>query len=370
MSDEKDKLKQKHIEKLQERQREASIVRRIVLVSLIVIILAVAGVGYGVYQHIVGAIGPVDENDDEIVEVTIPIGSTVTGIGNILEEHNLVSNGDMFRFYVRFRNESGFQAGDYQLTRSMDMDEIIEELKQGTIYQEYELTFTIPEGRWLDNVVARVADETNLTEEELMEKLEDREYLESLIDRYSILDDVILDERIRWPLEGYLFPARYDFVDEELEVEQLIETMLNRTTEVLSESGASGSNYSYHEILTIASIIEGEARNDEERARISGVIRNRLNISMRLEMDPTVAYAHGEHFERTLYEHLDIESPYNTYRITGLPVGPINNPGAASIRAALYPEDHDYLYFFHAPNGNVYFSESFPEHNRAVQQYR
>ncbi|MCD8511668.1 MAG: endolytic transglycosylase MltG [Bacillus sp. (in: Bacteria)] len=370
MSDEKKKLKQKHIEKLEERQREASLVRKIVFISLILIILAVGGVGYGVYQHIVGAIGPVDETDDQIIEVTIPIGSTVRRIGNILEEHDVISNADIFRYYIRFTNESGLQAGDYELTRSMNLDEIIEELKQGSVQQEYELTFTIPEGRWLNDVVTRVANETNLTEDEIMEKMEDEEYLQSLIDSYSILEEAILDSQIRWPLEGYLFPSRYDFVNADVEVEQVIDAMLRRTESVLSESGAAASEYSYHEILTIASIIEGEARNDEERARISGVIHNRLDINMKLEMDPTVAYAHGEHLERTLYEDLRIDSPYNTYEIVGLPVGPINNPGAASIRAALMPEDHNYLFFFHAPSGEVYFTKTFVEHQRIIQQYR
>lgn len=370
MSDEKKKLKQKHIEKMQERQQEASLVRKIVFISLILIILAVGAIGYGAYQHIVGAIGPVDETDDQVIEVNIPLGSTVTRIGTILEEHEVISNADVFKYYVRFKNESGFQAGDHQLTRAMNMDEIIEELKQGAVYQEYELTFTIPEGRWLNDVVTRITNETNLTEEEIMEKLEDEEFLQTLIDRYTMLEEVILDNRIRWPLEGYLFPSRYDFVEAEVEVEQVIEAMLTRTSSVLSESGAAGSDYSYHEILTMASIIEGEARNDEERARISGVIHNRLNINMALQMDPTVAYSHGEHLERTLNEHLEIDSPYNTYRYAGLPVGPINNPGAASIRAALMPEDHNYLYFFHAPSGEVYFSESYPEHQRVIQQYR
>ncbi|UCZ54389.1 endolytic transglycosylase MltG [Bacillus shivajii] len=362
--------KQKHESKLIERQKEASLVRKIVLICFFVILLTIAGATYATYQYVVNAIGPVDESDEEMIEVEIPIGSTSTRIGSILEEHDLVSSGSMFRYYVRYKNEDGFQAGDYELSRSMSMDEIIDELKEGTIYEEYQLTFTIPEGRWLEEVTERIANETNLEKEELVELVHDEEYLESLIERYTMLSETILDENIRWPLEGYIFPARYDFVEEEVTAEQVIQAMLDRTAATLEEYNAGGSDMSYHEILTIASIIEGEARNDEEREIISGVIHNRLNIGMALQMDPTVAYAHGEHISRTLYEDLEIDSPYNTYQISGLPIGPINNPGAASIRTALQPVEHSYLYFYHAADGEVYFSETYSEHQQVLEQHR
>ncbi|MBU9720663.1 MULTISPECIES: endolytic transglycosylase MltG [Bacillaceae] len=357
-------------EKLVEKQKEASVVRRIVFVCLMIILLAISGGAYAAYNYVVSAIGPVDEEDDTIVEVSIPIGSTSTSIGNILEENGVISSADIFRLYVRFTNESGFQAGDYELTKAMPMDQIIDELKQGAVYLDYNLTFTIPEGRWLEEAIQIIVEETNLEEEDLVETLNDEEYLQELIDRYAMLEDVILDDEIRWPLEGYLFPARYDFVEEEVEAEQVIQTMLDRTAAILTANGAGESEYTYHEILTMASIVEGEARNDEEREKIAGVIFNRLTANMRLEMDPTVGYAHGERFSRTLNEHLEIRSPYNTYHVHGIPIGPINSPGEASIRAVLNPMVHDYLFFYHAPSGNVYFSEDFEEHNRAIQQYR
>lgn len=378
MTEEKDKdigkeeKKQKHIERIKERQREASLVRKIVLICFIVIILAVGGAGYGLYKYVMNAIGPMDENDNTPIAVSIPIGSSSAQIGRILEEHGIIHSADIFKYYIRFKNEDGFQAGDYELTRAMDLDQIIQEIKLGRIYQEYKTTFIIPEGRWVDSVFEIIAKNSNLTEEELFEVMEDEEFLQELIDQYTILDEVILDEEIRWPLEGYLFPSRYDFVEEELDAKELITKMIERTSEVLINNGASASDYSYHEILTIASIIEGEARNDEEREMISGVIHNRLHPSVRmpLQMDPTVAYAHGEHLPVTLNEHLEIQSPYNTYYINGLPIGPINNPGEASIRAALHPEIHDYLYFYHSPDGKVHFTKTLNEHNAIRNQYR
>lgn len=378
MSNEKDKeiIKQEkklqHIEKLKERQKEASIARKIVLICVVIIILTIVGAGYGLYKYVINAIGPVDENDHTPIEVSIPIGSSSDDIGQILEESGVIRNADIFKYYIRFKNEDGFQAGDYELTKSMDLDEIIQEIKSGRVYEEFQTTFIIPEGRWIDSVFEIIAENSNLTEDDLFEVMEDEEFLDELIEQYEILDEVILDEDIRWPLEGYLFPSRYDFVEEELEAKEVIRTMLDRMTEVLMNNGAAESELTYHEILTIASIIEGEARNDEEREMIAGVIYNRLHpsVNMPLQMDPTVAYAHGEHLPRTLNEHLEIESPYNTYYVTGLPVGPINNPGEASIRAALHPEVHDYLYFYHSPDGKIHFSKTLNEHNAILRQYR
>ncbi|WP_416149247.1 endolytic transglycosylase MltG [Salipaludibacillus sp. HK11] len=371
MSDEK-KLKQKqkkekHHIKMEEKKREASLVRKIVLFFFVTIIVVVAAAGFGTYQYVMGAIGPVDEENEEEIEVNIPIGSTPTAIGDILEEEGVISSSTMFRYYIRFQSESGFQAGEYRLTRSMAMSEVIEELKEGRVYEGYANSFTIPEGLWLEDIFARIAEESNLTADELTEQARDEDYIEELIERYAMLEEVILDEEIREPLEGYLFPSRYDFTEEELTATLVIESMLDRTAAILEQTQVEGN---YHEILTKASIIEGEARNDEERLTISGVIDNRLNVPMRLEMDPTVAYAHEEHLSRTLNEHLELESPYNTYRTDGLPIGPINNPGQASIEAAIEPEPHEYLYFYHSPEGDVYFNESYSDHLESVGQYQ
>jgi len=365
----KNQMKEKHHIKMEEKKREASLVRKIVLFFFIAIILVVTAVGFGTYRYVTGAIGPVDENNEEEVEVVIPIGSTPTAIGEILEEEGVISSATMFRYYIRFQNESGFQAGEYRFSPSMSMDEVIVKLKDGKVYEGYAISFTIPEGLWLEDIFVRIAEETNLDVDELEEKARDEDYLEELIDRYGMLEDDILDEQIREPLEGYMFPARYDFTDEELTVEQVIESMLDRTAAIY-EQNVADSNQSFHELLTKASIIEGESRTDEERLTISGVIENRLNISMSLQMDPTVAYSHGEHLSRTLNEHLEIDSPYNTYKISGLPIGPINNPGEASILAALEPETHGYLYFYHSPDGDVYFNEDYSDHQNIVNQYQ
>ncbi|UTR14288.1 endolytic transglycosylase MltG [Salipaludibacillus sp. LMS25] len=369
MSDKK-KLKEKHKLKMEEKKKEASLVRKIVLIFFISVILIGAIAAFAGYRYIMSSMGPVDESDDDVIEVTVPIGSNTSTIAEVLEEAGVINSAKMFTYYVRFQNESGFQAGDYRLAKSMSIEEIIEQLKEGRVIEDYAISFTIPEGLWVEDIFERVAEETDLEQDELLTIARDEDYLNELIESYNFLDEAILDEAIREPLEGYLFPARYDFVNEELEAEDVIEAMLDRTSSALANLPTEDMDGTFHELLTKASIIEGEAITDEERTTISGVIENRLQAGMPLQMDPTIAYAHGEHLSRTLYEHLDIESPYNTYRVTGLMPGPINNPGEASIAAVLSPESHNYLYFYHSPEGDIYFNENLSEHEAIVSEYQ
>jgi UPF0755 protein len=373
-SEENTKKTKQEIKKklLKERQEEASIVRKIVLVCLFLLLIAFGVAGTSAYYYVKGALEPVDETSEDLISIDIPIGSTPTRIGNILEENGLIYNASFFRYYVRYKNESGFQAGNYQLSKSMTMDEMIAALKEGTILQEYALSFTVPEGRWLENVLKVISENTDHTIEELEEKVLDREYLENLIARYPILSEDILDSRIRWPLEGYLFPSRYDFLEENPSIETIIEAMIERTEQVLRKYSAEFEEnaYNIHEILALASIIEGEAQKTEDRYTISGVLYNRLKINMALQVDPTVAYAHGTHLSRTMIKDTTIDSPYNTYRYPGIPVGPINNPGEASIKAAVQPEEHKYLYFYADSTGKVHYTETFQQHQEIIRQYR
>ncbi|WP_332690705.1 endolytic transglycosylase MltG [Halalkalibacter lacteus] len=356
----------------EERVSQARVVRKIVFFSVIGFFIIGIIFFISAYFYVKNTLGPVDVDNPQEVEVTIPIGSTANQIGTILEDEGLVRNGTMFRYYVRYKNESGFQAGDYALSTSMTMDEIIQELKEGKILQEPELVFTVPEGRWLEDIAAIIANETDHTEEEVMELLTDEEYIEGLIDQYSMLTDDILVEDIRYALEGYLFPARYDFIDEQPSIESMVEAMLGGTQSVLEEFAAEveESEYTIHELLTLASIIEREAQKSEDRYLISGVLYNRLDRGMRLQVDPTVSYAIGEHRYMTTYADTEVDSPYNTYRYAGIPIGPIASPGKDSIRAALLPEETDALYFYARYNGEVIYNETYEEHNRTHQTYR
>ncbi len=357
---------------LTERAGQAKIVRRIVFIVIAVILLVIIGVSLGGYIYITSALKPLEEESEETVEIEIPIGSSSSSIGQILEEKGVIKNGTIFRYYVTYKNEKGFQAGTYELSPSMDIDEIIHSLKDGTVIKEPELTFTIPEGTWYEDIISQIAEAVPYEEEEIESQLEDEEYVKDLVERFSILDEEVLEADIRYPLEGYLFPARYDFMEEKPELTYIIEQMIERMEENVVEFSEQleASDYSIHELLTLASIVEREAQHEEDRPIIAGVLFNRLEEGMRLEVDPTVAYAIGEHRYMTSLEDTEIDSPYNTYRYGGLPPGPIASPGVNSIRAVMLPEDSEYLYFYARPNGEVIYNDNYEEHRRTQETYR
>ncbi|WP_404443925.1 endolytic transglycosylase MltG [Sutcliffiella horikoshii] len=355
-------------EKLKEKHFEAKIVRRIVFTVFVILMLALTGIIGGGYFYIKNALQPVNEEDTKTEKVDIPIGSSPTSIGRILEENGIINNGKVFRYYVKFKNESGFMAGEYELSPSMNLDEIIGHLKEGKVQQEVVFQITIPEGRQLEQIAVILENRMGLSEEEFLEKASDKEFLEKMREKYpQVITDDMFKEDVKYALEGYLFPATYPFYVENPTAEEVIDTMLQKTNEVLQDDqvriGMGNRDMSTHELLTMASLIEAEATMQTDRESISSVFYNRLDVGMPLQTDPTVLYALGEHKERTLYEHLEVDSPYNTYKHQGLPPGPIANAGLSSIQAALNPAETEYYYFLATPDGKVLFNETLEEHN-------
>ncbi len=359
---------------LQARHKEAKVIRKIVFIVFIIILLALSGIIGGGYLYIKSALEPIDTKNKEPIEVTIPIGSSTSAIARILEENNIVKNAKVFRYYTKFKNESGFQAGEYTFNQSMNFDEIIENLKSGILMGEPVFKLMIPEGKQLDEIATIIAEQTGYTHEEVINKMDDPTYVSDLISRYpGILTEEILNKDIKHPLEGYLFPATYPFYEKKPTIESIVETMLEQTEKVLVKYTElmEGNKYidSTHKLLTMASLIEEEATAQTDRETISSVFYNRLDADMPLQTDPTVLYALGEHKKRVLYEHLEVNSPYNTYKIKGLTPGPIANSGESSLSAALNPAQTDYFYFLAASSGEVFYSKTLEEHNAKKAQY-
>ncbi|WAA11210.1 endolytic transglycosylase MltG [Fervidibacillus albus] len=355
-----------------ERYEEAKTVRRIVFPLVVVIFVIIAGVVTGSVLYVNNALKPVDPSSEEIITVDIPLGSGVTTISNLLEENGIIKDATVFKYYVKFKNEHSFQAGTYELTPSMTLDEIIASLKTGKVYQETKLTITIPEGLRLTEIAAIIADNTDYTEEEILQLLNDETFIQTQKEKYpETLTDSIFGDNIKYPLEGYLFPATYSFVEEKPALEEIIDQMIAKTNSVVQKYMADIENkdMNVHELLTMASLIEEEATNESDRKTIASVFYNRLEIGMPLQTDPTVIYAIGEHRERLYFKDYEIEDPYNTYVIQGLPPGPIAGVGEVSIEAALYPENTDYYYFLATKSGDVLFSETLEEHNKKYDEY-
>ncbi len=359
------------IHNLQERKKEAKLVRKIVFVSMMVVVFLFIGIAVGGYWYISSALKPVDAQNDTPVTVEIPIGSTVDSITSTLAENDIVKDARVFKYYLKLKNESDFQAGIYELTQSMTLEEITKSLKSGEAYHEPLFSITIPEGLRLEKIGELVADKTDYTEDQFMETVKDSEFIASLQQTYpELITDEVVRENVRYPLEGYLFPETYPFYEENPPLQDMISQMVDEMNNEVTPFLDLMKELNVHEVLTFASLLELEATASTDRRKIAGVFYNRLEEEMPLQTDPTVLYALGEWKDRVVYEDLEIDDPYNTYKNAGLPPGPIAAPGLESIEATLDPKRSDYLYFLaDAEDGEVYFSESLEEHERKAELY-
>ncbi len=353
-------------------QKDAQIVRKVVLIVCAVILTVCITIAGGSYFYIKSALQPVNPKDKSAVHISIPIGSSVSDIASILEKKGLIKSATVFRYYVKFKNHSDFQAGDYELNRAMALKDIIATLKTGKVMEKMKLKITIPEGKQLTQIATIIAQKTGYKQEDILKLLNDRQYIQELIQKYPmILSTEILNKNIRYPLEGYLFPATYSFKEKKPPLRTIIEAMIAKTAEVVAkyEVEMGEMKFTPHRLLTMASLIEAEATEKADREKIASVFYNRMRVGMPLQTDPTVLYALGKHKDRVYYEDLKVNSPYNTYIHPGLPPGPIANAGEMSIQAALKPAVTDYLYFLATPTGDVIFTKTLAEHNREKEKY-
>ncbi|UXH44310.1 endolytic transglycosylase MltG [Rossellomorea vietnamensis] len=370
--EEKKKIKETLMKKLLERQEEAKVIRKVVGLVILCLVIIIGGTAIGGYLYVNSALKPVDPDNTKTVKVDIPIGSGVSSIGKILEDKGIVKNSTVFKYYVKFNNEAGFQAGSYDLTPSMTLNEIVNSLKTGKVMRKAEFKITIPEGLQLDQIAEIIAEKSPYKKDEIEKKLNDKKWLEQLKEEYpELITDEIFKKEIKRPLEGYLYPATYPFYEKKPSLDTILKKMIAQTNEVLAQyqEAMAANDYTPHELLTLSSLIEEEATEKADRGKISSVFYNRMEEGMPLQTDPTVLYALGKHKDKTVYKDLEVESPYNTYQVKGLPPGPIANAGLSSIEAALQPEDTEYYYFLAASNGSVYYSETLDEHNEKKAKY-
>ena len=316
-------------------------------------------------------------SSDEEIGIAIPLGTGTNEIADILKENNIIRSKLGFKIYVKVNNIGHFKAGEYNLKQNMSLKEITQSLQSGIVYDQNNINFTYLEGKNIRWLAKKIAETTNNPESEVYELLSRENYIDSLIDKYWFITDEIKNEDIYYPLEGYLFPDTYALKNKDASVEEIFEKMLDKMEEVLEEykKEIQNSEYSAHEILTIASIIEMESVHTEDRKDVSSVIYNRLDRNMAIQSDVTTYYAFKiDMGERDLYQReLDTYNPYNTRgpRMQGkLPVGPISSVSKSSIEAAINPNKTDYLFFVADKNGKVYFSKTSSEHGQIISELR
>lgn len=306
------------------------------------------------------------------VKITIPKESTYLSISSLLKENNLIRSESFYKIYIKIFKPNNLKAGIYTLNRNMNVKEIVDTL-EGNVKSE-EITITIPEGKHIEEVAEIISSKINMSKEDILLYWQNEEVLNSLIDKYWFLTDVIKKEGIRYSLEGYFFPDTYSILKES-KIEDITYKMLDKMDEFLSKykEEISNSKFNVHEILTLASIVEHEAILDSDRPMIAGVFINRLDKSMKLQSCATVGYAINEWKLSYNYKDLQTDSPYNTYFYEGLPIGPGNMPGELSIEAVLRPTKHDYYYFLANVNDKdskkTYYSKTYSEHRQKCVKY-
>ncbi|WP_022793819.1 endolytic transglycosylase MltG [Marinococcus halotolerans] len=332
----------------------------------IIFLMSVAGA----LIYVLYMLYPAAENDGEKQTVVIEQGTSTEAAAEYLEKQQLIRNAVVFQYYSYLRPDS-LKAGTYRLSASMSAGEIAHTLEAGQQAQEPVVSITIPEGRSLEQIARISAKNADFSEEIFMETATDEAFIRSLSESYSFIREPDKENSVRYALEGYLSPQTYEYYGDSPGAEAVVKDMIERTNETMVEfsNQITSSPWNAREIWTIASIVEREAARAEDRAPIAGVIENRLEKNMRLEMDPTVAHALGEHRLRTSFNDLRVASPYNTYRNRGLPPGPIASPGIQSVEAALNPENTEALYFYARPNGEVIYNETYEQHTHTQRKY-
>ena len=347
--------------------------KKFFLPLLIFVIFFVCVVGGTLYVK--SCFNPVNKNDTKVISIDIPLGSSSSHIANILAEQQLIQNAWIFKLYVKLIDKGSLQAGTYQLSPAMTMKDIVATLKSGKVLQVAEYKLTIPEGLQLKEIAARIADFTNQDQQDILNQLNDKDFVAQITAAYpEEMTKGIFYESTRYALEGYLYPATYFYYEDPstLDLGEIVKPMLDETEKIYKKyhkAAVTAGLKDFHELLTLSSIIEEEATGQADREKISSVFHNRMKISMPLQSCPTVFYAMDQYKDKLLYSDLEIDSPYNTYREGGLPVGPIANAGVSSIQAAINPADTNYYYFLANSEGETFFSEDFVNHKEFKEKY-
>jgi len=322
-------------------------------------------------------IGSVDSKNNEVVLVEIKEGNTSTEIAHILKEKKLIRNEIVFKIYLKINGINNLKSGYFELKQSMNVKEITEKIRKGDTVDPHSITVLFKEGLNIRQIASVIEENTNNTVDNVFETLEDSEYIDSLIEKYWFLTDEIKHPNVYYPLEGYLFPNTYTFIDKNVSVKEIFTKMLDEMEMRLNKykTEIENSNYSVHKIMTLASIAELEGIKPEDRKDIVGVFRNRLASNMSLGSDVTTYYAFKVNMGDRDLTSKEINT-YNAYNTRGpnmngkLPIGPIANPSKESIEAAVSTNSHDFLYFVADKNRDVYFTKTIKEHDRKVSELK
>lgn len=373
-----------------QRKKQEVAAKRIASTIVVIFLLALAITGYVGYSYVKSSLGPIDSNAAKVIQVEIPEGSSTKEIGNILVKNKLIKNATIFNYYSKLKSYNNFQSGFYNLDQTMSVDELAKALQESgtpTPVEPIAGKVLVIEGYTIDQIAKAVTDNVNTKDENDKTGFSSKEFLETVknpdfINRMAAKYPALLgslpaaNSGVKYQLEGYLFPATYDY-GEKTSMEELIEKMIAATDANLQTyySQIPNSGMNVNQILTLASLVEKEGATDEDRRNIASVFYNRLNIDMPLQSNIAILYAMGKLGEKTTLAEdaaidTNINSPYNIYVNPGLMPGPVGSPSLAAIQATVNPNKTDYYYFVaDVTTGTVYYSATIEEHNQNVEKY-
>ena len=316
---------------------------------------------------------PVNSSDKKDIEIEIKSGESITQIGNKLKNNNLIRSTTLFKVYVKVYNVKSLKASTYKLNRSMSLSEIVSSLEKGSNYNPNMIKLTFKEGERITDYANVISKNTNNSYDDVINTIKDKDYLKELISKYWFLTDDILNDQIYYSLEGYLMPETYHFDNKEVTVKEIINRMLDETGKYLEEY-KSTINGNVHYYMTMASIVELEGTNTENRKVIVGIFKNRLKSGFNMGSDVTTYYGLQVPMDKDLTsEQFASINAYNTRSTTmigKMPIGPICNPSKSSIEASVYPTETDYMFFVADKNGKIYYTKTNAEHEKKIKEIK
>ena len=379
-----------HSKNKQKQKKQDRTAKRIVAVVMsLVVVFFLATCTFGFFW-VKSSLEPINTEATKTIQVEIPEGSSTKEIANILFENDLIKNATVFNYYSKIKSYNNYQSGFYNLSQSMSVDDLAKALQESgtpTAQEEPAGKVLIVEGYTLTQIANSVTlnaktddktDKTPFTSEEFLATVTNQEFIDRMVATYPNLFASLpaADSGVIYRLEGYLFPAVYDYYDDAT-IEDLVEQMISTTDARLQPyyEAIANKNLTVNEVLTLASLVEKEGSTDEDRRNIASVFFNRLNAEMPLQSNIAILYAQGKLGEETTLAEdtnidTSIESPYNIYWRAGLMPGPVDSPSLSAIEAVLNANATDYYYFVaDVTTGTVYFANTIEEHDQNVATY-
>lgn len=330
--------------------------RNLMIVFLLVLgsIFVTIGLLYNYYS------GSVSDNSEN-KKVVIENGTSSIKIGTILKENNLIKSELFYKIYLKLFNVNDLKAGTYDLNESMPLGDIVDIIREGNNFNENEIAITFREGINMRKIAKLIEENTNNSYDDVMDLVNDGEYLQELIDEYWFITDDILNKKIYYSLEGYLYPDTYRFNNKDVTVEEIFDKLIKKMNDILTplKSEIESSEFSVHELLTLASIAELEVNIESDRNKVVKVFMNRLDERMSLGSDITTRYSikldDTRPLKKSEYNSVNAYNTRSSSMAGKLPAGPIGMISKNSIEASVNPADIDALYFI----SNIKTNETF-----------